>query len=236
MSRFEIHGDFWADGAVVVRNAFGPAQVELAREAIDANLEALSPLAKRASSTDDGAFVEDFCNWSRIRRDRAVHPPVGCGCDRRRADGVRAGAALPRPRARQGARHAAAHAVAPGPAVLQRRRASERQHVDPGRSGVARLRRSSSSPARISARGSCRGRSSTGRRSGSPTGRWPSCPTSTAGPTTSGSSGGTSNPATPCASTCSRCTPRAASTARTGGACCRSGSSVTTWCTRRASG
>lgn len=64
--RFGIEGDFWADGAVVVRGALTAAQVEMARDAIDANLEALSPLAKRASSTDDGAFVEDFCNWSRI--------------------------------------------------------------------------------------------------------------------------------------------------------------------------
>ena len=35
-------------------------------------------------------------------------------------------AAVPRPRARQGARHPPAHAVAPGPAVLQRRRPPER--------------------------------------------------------------------------------------------------------------
>lgn len=57
---------FWRDGAVVVRGALTPELVELAREAIDANLVALSPLAKRASSADDGAFVEDFCNWARI--------------------------------------------------------------------------------------------------------------------------------------------------------------------------
>ena len=43
-----------------------PSYVELAREAIDANLDDLSPLAKRASSDDDGAFVEDFCNWQRL--------------------------------------------------------------------------------------------------------------------------------------------------------------------------
>lgn len=63
---FTIEGDYWRDGAVVVRGAFTADQVELARGAIDANLGALSPLAKRASSADDGAFVEDFCNWSRI--------------------------------------------------------------------------------------------------------------------------------------------------------------------------
>ncbi len=54
------------DGAVVVRGAFGPAHVDLAREAVDANLADLSPRAKRASAADDGAFVEDFCNWQRI--------------------------------------------------------------------------------------------------------------------------------------------------------------------------
>ena len=39
---------------------------ELAREAIDANLAALSPHAKRASDVADRAFIEDFCNWERI--------------------------------------------------------------------------------------------------------------------------------------------------------------------------
>lgn len=63
---FTIEGDFWTDGAVVVRGALDDEQVDMARAAIDANLGSLSPLAKRASSADDGAFVEDFCNWSRI--------------------------------------------------------------------------------------------------------------------------------------------------------------------------
>ena len=52
----------------------------------------------------------------------------------------------------------------------------------PGRSGAARRRRSSSSPARTVASGTCPARSSTTRPSGSPTGSSPSCPTSTAGP------------------------------------------------------
>lgn len=63
---YRVEGDFWRDGAVCVRGAFGPEQVDLARRAIDANLADLSPLAKRASGTDDGAFVEDFCSWQRI--------------------------------------------------------------------------------------------------------------------------------------------------------------------------
>jgi ectoine hydroxylase-related dioxygenase (phytanoyl-CoA dioxygenase family) len=54
------------DGAVCVRGAFAPDEVALARAAIDANLAELSPYAKRASRAQDGAFVEDFCNWTRL--------------------------------------------------------------------------------------------------------------------------------------------------------------------------
>ena len=61
-----IDGDFRRDGAVCVRGAFAPDEVALARRAIDANLIDLSPHAKRASSDDDGAFIEDFCSWQRI--------------------------------------------------------------------------------------------------------------------------------------------------------------------------
>lgn len=61
-----IEGDWERDGAVCVRGAFGPDHIALAAEAIDANLAQLSPCAKRASSADDGAFVEDFRNWDRI--------------------------------------------------------------------------------------------------------------------------------------------------------------------------
>lgn len=57
---------FRRDGAVVVRGAFDAAHVALAAAAIEANLADLSPRAKRASADDDGAFVEDFCNWQRI--------------------------------------------------------------------------------------------------------------------------------------------------------------------------
>ncbi|MEX1105483.1 MAG: phytanoyl-CoA dioxygenase family protein [Ilumatobacteraceae bacterium] len=61
-----VEGDFWRDGAVCVRGAFTAEQIDLARTAIDAVLADLSPRAKRASATDDGAFIEDFCNWQRI--------------------------------------------------------------------------------------------------------------------------------------------------------------------------
>ena len=49
-----------------VRRAVDAEHVALAAEAIDAVLADLSPLAKRASADDDGAFVEDFCNWDRL--------------------------------------------------------------------------------------------------------------------------------------------------------------------------
>jgi len=62
----EVIGDYVRDGAVCIRGAFTPDEVDLARRAIDANLADLSPGAKRASSDDDGAFVEDFCSWRRI--------------------------------------------------------------------------------------------------------------------------------------------------------------------------
>jgi ectoine hydroxylase-related dioxygenase (phytanoyl-CoA dioxygenase family) len=62
----KIEGDFERDGAVCVRGAFSAADVDLARRAIDANLADLSSFAKRASSGDDGAFIEDFCSWTRL--------------------------------------------------------------------------------------------------------------------------------------------------------------------------
>jgi ectoine hydroxylase-related dioxygenase (phytanoyl-CoA dioxygenase family) len=62
----EIIGDYARDGAVCIRGAFTPDEVDLARRAIDGNLADLSPGAKRASPDDDGAFVEDFCSWQRI--------------------------------------------------------------------------------------------------------------------------------------------------------------------------
>lgn len=71
MTRFdhidqETYEAYQRDGAVVVRGAFSPDHVALARDAIEANLADLSPRAKRASADSDGAFIEDFCNWQRI--------------------------------------------------------------------------------------------------------------------------------------------------------------------------
>ena len=141
----QILGDYWRDGAVCVRDAFDARFVDLARQAIDANLADLSPNAKRASAADDGAFIEDFCNWQRIEPLRRFVARSAGRRDRCRVDGLPHGAALPRPRARQGAGHGAAHPVAPGSSVLQRRRAAQRLDVVPGRPrrpGVdARVRR-----------------------------------------------------------------------------------------------
>lgn len=64
--RWTVEGDFWRDGVVCVRGAFDADEVALAAEAIEANLAALSPNAKRASADDDGAFIEDFCSWQRL--------------------------------------------------------------------------------------------------------------------------------------------------------------------------
>jgi ectoine hydroxylase-related dioxygenase (phytanoyl-CoA dioxygenase family) len=61
-----IEGDYQRDGAVCVRNAFSTTELDWARTAIEDNLADLSSLAKRASSPDDGAFIEDFCNWDRL--------------------------------------------------------------------------------------------------------------------------------------------------------------------------
>lgn len=61
-----IEGDFERDGAVCVRGAFDAELMALAELAVEANLADLSPLAKRASADDDGAFIEDFCSWNRL--------------------------------------------------------------------------------------------------------------------------------------------------------------------------
>ena len=62
----DIDGDWERDGAICVRGALSPNDVALAARAIDANVADLSPLAKRASESADGAFIEDFRSWSRI--------------------------------------------------------------------------------------------------------------------------------------------------------------------------
>mgnify|MGYP002040250818 CR=1 FL=1 len=59
--------EFSRDGAIVLRGVLRPAEVELLRQGIDANLAAPSVRAKVASQPDDpGFFIEDFCNWQEI--------------------------------------------------------------------------------------------------------------------------------------------------------------------------
>jgi ectoine hydroxylase-related dioxygenase (phytanoyl-CoA dioxygenase family) len=67
-----VEGDYWRDGAVCVRGALDGGLVDLARAAVEANLADLGPLAKRASPDGDGAFVEDFCSWTRLPELRAL--------------------------------------------------------------------------------------------------------------------------------------------------------------------
>ena len=76
---------FRSDGAVVLRGMLTPAQVDLLRAGIDANLAAPSARAKVASRREDpGYFVEDFCCWSENARYRdfifgsALGAPRGC--------------------------------------------------------------------------------------------------------------------------------------------------------------
>ena len=61
-----VEGDLQRDGAVCVRGLVDGERLALAEAAIEANLADLSPRAKRASADTDGAFVEDFCNWTRL--------------------------------------------------------------------------------------------------------------------------------------------------------------------------
>lgn len=55
---------FSRDGAVLLKGALSPREIERLRDGIDHNLGHLSPRAKTASGADDpGRFVEDFRNW-----------------------------------------------------------------------------------------------------------------------------------------------------------------------------
>ena len=145
--------DFQRDGAVVVRAAFTPAEVEQVTRGIERNLAEPSPRALVASRDDDpGRFFEDFCNWSRfpeleqvIRESQAA----AIAGELTRSSQIRLyhdhvlvkEAATRQP-----------HSLAPGSALLQRRGQPDLQRVDAGRPGAAR-RRSSSWPAPTWGRG-----------------------------------------------------------------------------------
>lgn len=61
-----IEGDFERDGAVCVRGAFSADEIASVAAGIEQVLASPSALAARASFANDGAFIEDFCNWQRI--------------------------------------------------------------------------------------------------------------------------------------------------------------------------
>src|SRR5687767_3600985 len=71
---------FQRDGAVCLRQLFSPADIELLRAGIDANLARPSPRAKVASRPDDpGFFIEDFCNWQENEHYRCFIFDTGLG-------------------------------------------------------------------------------------------------------------------------------------------------------------
>ena len=171
---------------------------------IDANLAHPSPRAKVASAaTIPAFFLEDFCCWQENERYRSFIFESALGEAGAPADAQRSARLYHDHMLTKEPGTRAAHALAPGPAVLQHQRAAELQLLDSGRPGAAASRRSSSSPARTSGRGSCRAPSWTRRRSGFPKGASPICRTSR--PTAAriaASSAGPSSPAMPCAFTC----------------------------------
>ena len=166
----EVSGDYWRDGAVCVRRAFSTTTfVGWPRR----RSRPTSPISRRWRSGPARRATE---RSSRTSAPGSASRPMERFIRTSPAAAIAGGLlgsqspALSRPRARQGARHPSAHAVAPGPAVLQRRGSPERQHVVPGRPDQPRRPRSSSSPVRISARGTCHARFSTARRKWFPDG------------------------------------------------------------------
>ncbi|MEZ5706157.1 MAG: phytanoyl-CoA dioxygenase family protein [Burkholderiaceae bacterium] len=60
----DVVATYGAEGAVVLRGVFTPAEIQRLEEGIEHNLAKPSPLAMVASEADDpGRFVEDFCTW-----------------------------------------------------------------------------------------------------------------------------------------------------------------------------
>ena len=69
-----VEGDFWRDGAVCVRQAFEPEWVELAAEAIEANLAALSPQREASERRRGRGVRRGLLLVAADRTDVAVHP------------------------------------------------------------------------------------------------------------------------------------------------------------------
>ena len=196
---------------VRARRVLGPRRSGWSRAGIERNLAEPSPRGIVASREDDaGRFFEDFCNWDRIPEYEQFIRELGRRRDRRRADGLRGRCGSTTTTCWSRRRAPAADAVAPGSAVLQRRRPPDVQHVDAGRSGAARgdarVRRRLA-PGPVADAALVHGRPGRWFPEGS-LGELPEIEADRA----RRSSAGRSSPATPCSSTCSPCTPRAAST------------------------
>ena len=130
---------FRRDGAVCVRGAFSEADLVARRDGDRAQpRRAERARTRREPARRSGPVLRGLLQLAAAARARACRDGLARRCDRRRADGGRRGAVLPRSRAREGAGHDAADAVAPGPAVLQRRRDADVLGLAPGRSGLAR--------------------------------------------------------------------------------------------------
>ena len=121
---------------------------------------------RREPSGRSGPLLRGLPRLAAHPRIREVHPRVGGGTDRRRADGLTAGAPLSRPRAVSRRRASRRRGIRTSRTTTSTAGRSARSGCPSTRLTASRL--SSSSPARISVRGSCRGRSWTRRRSGSP--------------------------------------------------------------------
>ncbi len=72
-----LRAEYEQHGAVVARQVLSSEEVGMVTAAIEANLNDLSPRAKRASANDDGSFIEDFCSWQRVPEvEQVVRLPV----------------------------------------------------------------------------------------------------------------------------------------------------------------
>ena len=121
-----------------VRQLFTAPEVELLTRGIQKNLDAPSPRAKVASRPDDpGWFFEDFCNWRDNDEYRRFIFDSRVGSVASQLMGGGPARSITTICSSRNPTRASAP-LAPGPALLQRRRAHELQHVDAGGSGRAR--------------------------------------------------------------------------------------------------
>ena len=163
-----IQGDFRRDGAVCVRGAFS---AERSRSS-SAGSSATSPSrasarSSRAGPDDPGRFFEDFCNWDRIPEFEEfirTSPAAAIAGELMGSTQVRLFhdhllVKEPGTRQRRRGTRTSRTTTSTGPELLD---------VDAGRPGLPRVDARVRRRLAPSARGSCRARSWTARRSGSP--------------------------------------------------------------------